>query len=183
MHLQENTLFELCLGVKVTQNVAQYALHHKSYAPTKFEVAMPNSLGGDAFTRKCIIWPWPSGSVAYGLLPSCDTYTYNVLSCCVHRCISKKIHYLTFDLDRSRSHETSTLYLVLSTTCDLCICRVWSCYVQWFRRRYNYKKRDVRTDGRTNWRRAELATKLIYPIFLTKLHTFNGSELFSIQIL
>ena len=43
MHLQENTLFELCLGVKVTQNVAQYALHHKSYAPTKFEVAMPNS--------------------------------------------------------------------------------------------------------------------------------------------
>ena len=28
MHLQEITLFDLDLGVKVTQNVAQYPLHH-----------------------------------------------------------------------------------------------------------------------------------------------------------
>ena len=40
MHLQENTLFEL--GVKVTQNVAQYPLHHVTYAATKFEVAKSN---------------------------------------------------------------------------------------------------------------------------------------------
>ena len=52
MHLQENTLFDLDLGVKVTQKVAQYPLHHVFYLGTKFEVAISNSLGGDAFTRK-----------------------------------------------------------------------------------------------------------------------------------
>ena len=38
---------------------------------------------------------------------------------------------------------------VPSTSCDLCIYKVWSCYVQRFMRRYNYKKRDGRTDRRT----------------------------------
>ena len=53
MHLQENTLFDLYLdlGVKVTQNVAQYPLHHVSCAGIKFEVATSNGLGGDTFTR------------------------------------------------------------------------------------------------------------------------------------
>ena len=57
MHLQENTLFNLDLGVIVTRNAAQYHLHHVTYmyVPAKFEVAMPNGLGGDAFTRKYII--------------------------------------------------------------------------------------------------------------------------------
>ena len=55
MHLQENTLYDLDLGV--TQNVAQYPLHHVTYAPTKFEVATSNSLVGDAFTIKYIIYP------------------------------------------------------------------------------------------------------------------------------
>ena len=49
MHLQENTSFEL--GVKVTQNVAQYPLHHVAYSGTKFEVASCG-LGGDAFTKQ-----------------------------------------------------------------------------------------------------------------------------------
>ena len=40
------------LGVKVTQNVAQYPLHHVIYSATKFEVAMSKGLGGDTFTRK-----------------------------------------------------------------------------------------------------------------------------------
>ena len=39
MHLQENTLFELDLGVKVTQNVAKYPRHHVTYAPAKFDIA------------------------------------------------------------------------------------------------------------------------------------------------
>ena len=55
MHLQENTLFDLDLGVdlgvKVTQNVTQYPLHHVIYAPTKFEVATSNGLGEDTITR------------------------------------------------------------------------------------------------------------------------------------
>ena len=54
MHLQDNTLFGLDLGVKVTQNVSQYPLHDVTYLGTKFEVATFNSLGGDAFTRKFI---------------------------------------------------------------------------------------------------------------------------------
>ena len=52
MYLQENALYDL---VKVTQNVVQYPPHHMMYAPAKFEVAMSNGLGGDVFTRKCII--------------------------------------------------------------------------------------------------------------------------------
>ena len=55
MHLQESTIFDVDLGVKVTQNVAQYPLHHMTYAPAKFEVAFSNGLGGYAFTIKYII--------------------------------------------------------------------------------------------------------------------------------
>ena len=46
--------FDLDLRVKVTQNVAQYPLHHVTYAPTEFEVTTAKGLGGDAFTRKFI---------------------------------------------------------------------------------------------------------------------------------
>ena len=52
MHLQEISTFDLDLGIKVTQNVAQYPLHHVTYSVTKFEVATSNRLGGDTFTRK-----------------------------------------------------------------------------------------------------------------------------------
>ena len=44
MHLQENTLFDLC---PLPRNVAQSC----EYA--KFEVTAANSLGGDTITRKC----------------------------------------------------------------------------------------------------------------------------------
>ena len=40
------------LGVKVTQNFAQYPLHHVTYPATKFEVATSKGLGGDAITSK-----------------------------------------------------------------------------------------------------------------------------------
>ena len=39
MHLHENTLFDLDLGVKATRNVAQYPRHHETYAPAKFDIA------------------------------------------------------------------------------------------------------------------------------------------------
>ena len=52
MHLQENTLFDLDLQVKVTRNVAQCPFHHVTYAPTEFEVTTSKALGGEAFTRK-----------------------------------------------------------------------------------------------------------------------------------
>ena len=39
MNLQESTLFDIDLEVKVTQNVAQYPRRHMTYAPAKFDVA------------------------------------------------------------------------------------------------------------------------------------------------
>ena len=51
IQLQENTIFDLDLGVKFTRNVAQFPLHHVTYSPTKFEVATSNGLGGYTFTR------------------------------------------------------------------------------------------------------------------------------------
>ena len=55
MDLQENTLYDLDLGVKFTQNVAQNHPHHVTNAPANCEAAMSNGMGEDAFTRKCII--------------------------------------------------------------------------------------------------------------------------------
>ena len=49
MHLQENTSFDL--EVKVTQNVAQYPLHHANYTHAKFEFATSNGLGEDTIKR------------------------------------------------------------------------------------------------------------------------------------
>ena len=53
MDLQESKLYDLDLGVKVTQNVAQYHPHHD--APVNFEAALSNGSGEDSFTRKYII--------------------------------------------------------------------------------------------------------------------------------
>ena len=50
MFLQENTLFDIEPKVKVTGNVAQYPLHHVTYAPVKFEVN--TSTGGYEFSKK-----------------------------------------------------------------------------------------------------------------------------------
>ena len=51
MHLQENTLFDLDLGVKVTQNVSKFPIHHVTYSAAKYEVATSNRLVGDTFIR------------------------------------------------------------------------------------------------------------------------------------
>ena len=92
----------LTLGVKVTQNVAQYRLHHVTHPATKFEVARSNRLGGDTFTRKFKIWPLTfcgQGHTKYCPVPStpCDLFSYKVWSCYVkrfrRRCIYKKIQY------------------------------------------------------------------------------------------
>ena len=55
MDLQESKLYDLDLGVKVTQNVVQSHPHHVTYVPVNFEVAMTIGLGEDSFTRKYII--------------------------------------------------------------------------------------------------------------------------------
>ena len=63
---------DLDLGVKVTQNIAQYPLHHVTYTRAKFEVATSKSLWGDAFTRKYIIRPLTLtlGSRSHEMSPS-----------------------------------------------------------------------------------------------------------------
>ena len=72
MHLQENALFDLDLEVEVAQNVSQYPLHHGADSPARFEVAMSNCQGGDAFARKCIIQPltFTLWSRSHKMLPS-----------------------------------------------------------------------------------------------------------------
>ena len=55
MDLQESKLYDLDLGVKVTQNVVQYHPHHVTYAPVNFEVSMSIGSGEDSFTRNYII--------------------------------------------------------------------------------------------------------------------------------
>ena len=55
MDLQESKLYDLDLGVKVTQNIAKNHPHHVTYASVNFEVAMSNGSGEDSFTRKYII--------------------------------------------------------------------------------------------------------------------------------
>ena len=42
MHLQENTVFDLDLGIKVTKDVVQHPLHHVTYAFAKFDAAAIN---------------------------------------------------------------------------------------------------------------------------------------------
>ena len=54
MHLKVNTLFDLDHGDKVTQDVAQYPLHHETYSGTKSEVATSKGLGGDVFTKNTL---------------------------------------------------------------------------------------------------------------------------------
>ena len=49
MHLHENTLIDLDIGVQVTQDVVKYPLHHVAFSDTKFEVARSDGLRGDAF--------------------------------------------------------------------------------------------------------------------------------------
>ena len=107
------------LGVEVSWNIAQYPLHYVTFATAKFEVAMSNSLWGDAFSRKYIIWscPWSQGHTKHCPVPS--------------------------------------------TSCYLCTCKVWSCYVQQFWRRCNSKKHDIRTHRQTDRRRTDFGTKLI----------------------
>ena len=45
-------IYNLTFGVKVTQNITQYPLHHVIFVAAKFKVALTNCLGEDTITRK-----------------------------------------------------------------------------------------------------------------------------------
>ena len=64
MHLQVNTLFDLWLwplGGGGCQGLMNHCAVPSTFATAKFEVAISNSLVGDAFTRKYIIWTFDFG--------------------------------------------------------------------------------------------------------------------------
>ena len=152
-----------------------------TYAQAKFEVATSKTLWGEAFSRKYIIWPLTLtlGSRSHETSPSTldiiwPMHRQNLKL--LLRKVYEEMHLqenTLFDLwpwPWGQGH--TKCHPVPSTLCDLCTYKVSSCYVQRFRRRYNYKKRDGRTDrrtdARTDGRRTNFGTKLIYPIFLRK---------------
>ena len=112
MRFQENTLFDPWPWGQGHMKRCPVPLTSCDLCTGKIWSCSFESLYGDAFTRKYIIWPWPWG--------------------------------WPWGQGHTKCHS------VPSTSCDLCTYKVWSCYVQRFRRRYNYKKRDGRTDGRTD---------------------------------
>ena len=41
MHLKENTFFDIDLGIKITQNIAQHPLYYVTYSPAFFTLQCP----------------------------------------------------------------------------------------------------------------------------------------------
>ena len=54
MHLQENSVFNLDLGSKVTRDVAQCPQYHVTYAPANFEVAASIGSEVNTFTKNTL---------------------------------------------------------------------------------------------------------------------------------
>ena len=169
----------MTLGQGQTWNVVQYPLHHMTYAPAKFEAALSNGLGGNAFTSNIWFDLDPRSPEA---LPStsCDLCTCKVWSCYgqwLRWSITKKIHYLTLTLRSrwSRTHKMLPMqYPRLHVTygpakfnvvtshglgedafmrksCDLCTSKVWYCYIPQLRRRCIYKKIHYLTLTLVTW--------------------------------
>ena len=172
MYLQENTLFDLDLRVKVIQNVAKCLLHHVTNAPREFEVTTSKSLGGEAFTRKFNIWPWPwgEGHTKCCQVPStsCNLFSYKVWSCYVkrfrRRCIYKKIQYMNLDLGVkvTRNVAQYPLHHVTYSATKFEVATSNGLGEDTFTR--NVTIAHKQTDGR--W--TDFGTKLIYPFFLKK---------------
>ena len=132
-----------------------------TYAQAKFEVATSKTLWGDAFSRKYIIWPLTLtlGSRSHKTSPSTLDIMWPMHRQNLKLLLPKVYEEMhlqentLFDLWPWPWGQGHTKCLpVPSTSCDLCTYKVWSCYVQPFRRRYNYKKCDGRTDRQTHGR-------------------------------
>ena len=173
-------IFDLDLGVKVTQNVAQYPLHYVTFSATKFEVAASKGFGGEAFTRKFNIWPLTLGQGHTKCWPvpstSCDLFSCKVWSSYVkpfrRRYNYKKIQYLTFDLDLGVKVKQNVaqypLHHVTYSTTKFKVATSNGLGVDTFTRNVTDGRTHGRTDGQTDGRRTDFDTKLIYPFFLKK---------------
>ena len=155
-------------------------LNNVTYAQAKFEVATSKGLWGDVFTRKYINWPltltlgsrsqkndtqYPRQYVTYAQAKFEVATSKSLWGDAFTR---KYIFWpMTLTLG-SRSYEMSpsTLYIM------------WSMHLQSLKLLRPMVKEEIqlqetwRTDGqthgRTDGRRTDFGTKLIYPIFLTK---------------
>ena len=101
----------------LTRNVAQYPLHHMTYSAAKSEFATSNILGGDRFTRKCIIWP---------LTFTLESMSHEKLPSTLH--IMWPIQQQSVKLLRLTGQCHTKCFPVPSTSCDLFSYKVCSCY-------------------------------------------------------
>ena len=128
MHLQEHTFYDLDLGVKVTQNVAQYSLHQGTYAATKFEEA--RSKGYKKHDTRTDGWSdrWQTN---FGMKFPFFLKTKGGIN-------------TWFDLWPSLWGQGHMKHCQIPfTSYDPSTCKVWSCYVQWFRRSRIFKKNTL----------------------------------------
>ena len=130
----------LTLGHGQTRNVAQYPLHNMTYAPAKFEAAMSNGLGGNAFTRNI----WFDLDQGQGHMKHCPLHhvTYVPAKFEVATANGKgdalPWKYIIWPWPQGQGHTKCSP--VPSTLCDLCNSEMWCCYIPWLRRRCIYKK-------------------------------------------
>ena len=94
----------------------------------------------------------------------------------MRRCIYKKMHYLTFDLDPgvkvTRNVTQYPLHHVIYAPTKFQVAMSNGLGEDTITRNVTDGRTDAQTDGqtdgRTDGRRTDFGTKLIYPIFLTK---------------
>ena len=122
-HLQENTLFDLDLGVKVTWNVVQCPLHHVTYAPTEFEMHLQENSLLD-------LWPWGvkvTQNVAqyplHHVIFSATKFEVTMSNGLGGDTFTRK--YIIWHWPLGQSHMKCCP--VPSTSCDLFSYKVWSC--------------------------------------------------------
>ena len=156
----ENTCPECLLSGNVQQaaqlqrqaSLLNFACYNFSYRVFQNERIFKWGL---ALTKTYIIWPLTLKSRSYKTT-SCGQCTCNALAASSNSlggdALTRKLYSLTLV---PRSQEPST-------SCDLCTCKVWSCYIQ---RLYTYEKCDNRAHRRTADR---FGTKLTYLFYLNK---------------
>ena len=129
MHLQENTLFDLDLGVKVIWNVAQCPLHHVIYAPAEFEVT--TSKGLRCIYKKIHYLTLTLASRSYEMLLSTLDIMHELSLMLLHPMVKDKMHlqensiFGTWPWDEGHTKCCP----VRLTSCDLFSYKVWRCYV------------------------------------------------------
>ena len=156
MHLQKNIIWLLTLGSKSHETLPMWPMHLQSLKLIR------SYWLGDAFTRKNVIWllTFSMGSRSHKTLP-CTLYIMwpmllfdlipyiPVNNFQLHRDgpslvepVLSKDQWHQWGLNLQPSASSQSLYHgVTAFPSDLCASKVWSCYIQTFRR-YNYKNSD-----------------------------------------